>query len=416
MMNFRSNHKDCLCYNAGLLARLLNGYGCMTLGLLPPHGGVLINRLLTGDAADRLRERAVAAPRITLSDVGLSDLELIVTGVLSPLTGFMGQAEYQRVIDTMHLPNGLPWSLPIALPVDAQIAETLHAGQDLALADAKGQLYGVLELREKFTYDKAHEAQQVYRTTDPAHPGVGRLMGQGDVYLAGDIWAFALPTPDFADICRTPAETRAIFAENGWKRVVAFQTRNPIHRAHEYLLKCALETVDGLMLHPLVGATKSDDIPADVRIQSYHAILEHYFPKNRVLLTAFPAAMRYAGPREAIFHAIARKNYGCTHFIVGRDHAGVGSYYGTYDAQRIFDEFDPAQISITPIFFEHAFYCRDCGQIVTPKTCPHAEDSWLTLSGTQVRQKLAAGEMLPLEFTRPEVSAVLLRTSNGQAL
>lgn len=386
----------------------------MTLGLLPPHGGVLINRLLTGEAADHLRARAAAAHRITLSAVSLSDFELIATGVLSPLIGFMGRTEYQSVVETMHLPNGLPWSLPIALPVDTQTAETLRTGQDLALTDASGQLYGVLELREKFPYDKIHEAQQVYRTTDPAHPGVARLLAQGEVYLAGDIWAFALPTPDFSDLYRTPEQTRAIFADNGWKRVVAFQTRNPIHRAHEYLLKCALETVDGLMLHPLVGATKSDDIPATVRVQSYHAILDNYFPKDRVLLTAFPAAMRYAGPREAIFHAIARKNYGCTHFIVGRDHAGVGSYYGSYDAQRIFDEFDPAQIAITPIFFEHAFFCRDCGQIVTPKTCPHTQASWLTLSGTQVRQKLAEGEMLPIEFTRPEVSAVLLGASNGQ--
>lgn len=387
----------------------------MTLGAIAPHGGTLINRLLAADEADAMRERALKAPRVTLSEVSRSDLELIATGILSPLTGFMNRADYESVVRTMHLTNGLPWSLPIVLPVSTETAAGLREGTDVALADENGKLYGLLELSEKYTYDKQEEVQHVYRTADSAHPGVARVMAQGDVYLAGDVWVFELPQPDFADIYRLPTQTRAIFAERGWKRIVAFQTRNPIHRAHEYLLKCALETVDGLMLHPLVGATKSDDIPAAVRVESYRAILDHYFPPSRVLFTAFPAAMRYAGPREAVFHAIARKNYGCTHFIVGRDHAGVGNYYGTYDAQRIFDEFDPALIGITPIFFEHAFYCNDCKQIVTPKTCPHGKESWLTLSGTQVRQKLAAGEMLPVEFTRPEVSAILLRSVNGSA-
>ncbi len=376
---------------------------------IPPHGGVLINRLAGGAQADELRSLADAAPVVMLSEVSLSDLELIATGVFSPLTGFMTRADYQSVVSTMHLTNGLPWSLPITLPVTSGDADRLTVGQWVALANGAGERVGLLHLTEKFGYDKTAEAQQVYRTTDGAHPGVARLMAQGDIYLAGDVWLLTEPQPGFADIYRTPQQTRALFAERGWRRIVAFQTRNPIHRAHEYLQKCALEMVDGLLLHPLVGETKSDDIPAAVRVESYHAILEHYYPANRVLLSAFPAAMRYAGPREAIFHAICRKNYGCTHFIVGRDHAGVGNYYGTYDAQLIFDEFDPAAIGITPILFEHAFHCFACGQIVTAKTCPHESSQWLHLSGTQVRAKLSAGELLPLEFTRPEVSRILMR-------
>lgn len=377
--------------------------------LIEPHGGTLINRLTSGADADKLWERALAAPHIALSEVSLSDLELIATGILSPLMGFMGRADYKSVVEHMHLTNGLPWTIPVTLPVDVDTADRLQIGRDVALTDASGKVIGLLELTEKFSYDKEAETQNVYRTTDAAHPGVARIYEQGEVYLAGPVWAFELPASPFPDIYRTPAQTRAIFSERGWRRIVAFQTRNPIHRAHEYLQKCAMEVVDGLMLHPLVGQTKGDDIPADIRVESYKVVLEHYYPQDRVLLTAFPAAMRYAGPREAIFHAIARKNYGCTHFIVGRDHAGVGNYYGTYDAQLIFDEFDPAQIGITPLFFEHSFYCRDCGHIVTAKTCPHGKDSWLHLSGTQVRAKLAAGELLPVEFTRPEVSRVLMR-------
>jgi sulfate adenylyltransferase len=377
---------------------------------IAPHGGVLIDRLRTaGHEAEVLRERAVAAPKIQLSDVSLSDLELIATGVLSPLTGFMNRVDYTSVVHEMHLANGLPWTLPITLPVTTEVASGLKIESDVGLTDADGHLVGLLALTETFAYDKGVEAVQVFRTDDGAHPGVARVLNAGEMCLAGEVWMLAEPKSQFPALYRTPAQTRAYFAEQNWRRIVAFQTRNPIHRAHEYLQKVALEMADGLMLHPLVGETKSDDIPADVRVESYNAVLEHYFPKNRVLLTAFPAAMRYAGPREAIFHAICRKNYGCTHFIVGRDHAGVGKYYGTYDAQLIFNEFDPAAIGITPLMFEHAFHCFACGQIVTAKTCPHDSSKWLHLSGTQVREKLAAGELLPLEFTRPEVSKVLMR-------
>ncbi|GIK29691.1 MAG: sulfate adenylyltransferase [Chloroflexi bacterium] len=379
-----------------------------TVRQIAPHGGTLIDRLVTGADAAPYLDRANAAPRVTLNEVSLSDLELIAIGVASPLTGFMDSATYNSVVKDMHLPNGLPWTIPITLPVSAEQAASLRVGDDVALVNERGEIVGLLELSEKFTYDKQVEAANVYRTTEEAHPGVARMYAWGDTYLAGDVWMLTEPTPSFPHIYKTPRETRALFAANGWRRIVAFQTRNPVHRAHEYLMKCALEICDGLMLHPLVGQTKSDDIPAPVRVKAYEVLLANYFPKQRTILNSFPAAMRYAGPREAVFHALCRKNYGCTNFVVGRDHAGVGKYYGTYDSQLIFDEFDPALIGITPLMFEHAFYSKAQGHIVTAKTALYNSDDWLTLSGTQVRTMLRAGQPLPEEFTRPEVSAVLI--------
>ncbi|MBI1279224.1 MAG: sulfate adenylyltransferase [Anaerolineaceae bacterium] len=382
---------------------------------IAPHGGTLINRQLTGDARQAAIERADGLERIILSDLNLADLEMIATGGLSPLTGFMGEADYKSVVHDMHLTNGLPWTIPVTLAITAEQAERIQVGQAVALveqADGGERLLAILDVTEKYTYDREDEAQNVYRTTDEKHPGVARLYKQGDVLLAGSVDVIDLPLraqTEFADLRFTPAQTRAIFAERGWRRIVGFQTRNPIHRAHEYIQKTALEIVDGLLLHPLVGETKSDDIPAAVRVESYQAILSSYYPASRVLFGVFPAAMRYAGPREAIFHAIARKNYGCTHFIVGRDHAGVGNYYGTYDAHLIFDEFTPQELDITPLFFEHTFYCKACGQVVSSKTCPHDKSQHVVLSGTQVREKLSRGELLPEEFTRPEVSRVLMR-------
>jgi sulfate adenylyltransferase len=385
------------------------------VGSIAPHGGTLVNRRLRGDMAASTREMAQNLKTILLSPMNVSDLELIAIGALSPLTGFMGQADYRSVVNDMHLMNGLPWTIPVTLPVDTGVADGIEIGESVALAeptaDGGMHLMGVIEVSEKYTYDKEIEAEKVYRTTEDKHPGVARVYRQGDVLLAGDIWVFDLPNAartDFPELRHTPAQTRRLFAQSGWRRIVAFQTRNPIHRAHEYIQKTALEIVDGLFLHPLVGETKADDIPADVRIESYQAILRDYYPADRVLLGVFPAAMRYAGPREAVFHAIARKNYGCTHFIVGRDHAGVAGYYGTYDAHYIFDEFDDAAIDITPLFFDHAFYCKKCGGIVSAKTCPHDKSNWVHLSGTQVREMLERGEMLPAEFTRPEVSKVLI--------
>jgi sulfate adenylyltransferase len=376
---------------------------------IAPHGGVLVNRVLLGAERREALARAARRPRVTLSPVAESDLEMIGIGAFSPLTGFMGHADYERVVCEMRLSSGLPWSMPIVLPVDPAVADALQPGVEIALASGSGQILGLMTIGEKYRVDRTQEARNVYRTTDTKHPGVARLMGQGEVLLAGDIWLLDRPIGrPFAEFHHDPARTRSMFAERGWRRVVGFQTRNPIHRSHEYIQKTALEIVDGLLLHPLVGETKGDDIPAAVRMASYQTLLRDYYPADRVVLGVFPAAMRYAGPREAIFHALCRKNYGCTHFIVGRDHAGVGSYYGTYDAQKIFDEFTPEEIGIIPLFFEHTSYCRKCGGIVSAKTCPHSDSDRLTISGTQVRQMLERGEMLPTEFTRPEVSRVLM--------
>ncbi len=377
------------------------------VGSIAPHGGQLVNRVLRGSLREAALERAQAFPGVQLTRMAVSDLEMIAVGVFSPLTGFMTKDEYDSVIDHMRLPNGLPWTIPVTLPVDDRTAAGLKEGQEIALMDGE-HLMGIMTIAEKFPADVEREAREVYRTTEEAHPGVARLYRQGNWLLGGEIFMLNGPKSiEFPELRHEPAQTRRMFASRGWRRVVAFQTRNPIHRAHEYIQKTALEIVDGLFLHPLVGETKVDDIPADVRIQSYQAILRDYYPADRVLLGVFPAAMRYAGPREAIFHAIARKNYGCTHFIVGRDHAGVGNYYGTYDAHHIFDEFAPGEIGITPLFFDYTFFCKKCGAVVSAKTCPHSKEDWVYLSGTQVREMLERGEMLPEEFTRPEVSKVL---------
>ncbi|MEO1162463.1 MAG: sulfate adenylyltransferase [Chloroflexota bacterium] len=381
----------------------------MAKDLIAPHGGTLIDRLVPADQREALLARAESAPQVTLSSVSLSDVMLIAMGVVSPLKGFMSQADYEKVVHDMHLTTGEPWTIPIALPVTPETAETLTIGEDVALMDEAGNLVALLELSDKYSYDKEVEAENVYRTTEDAHPGVARVYAQPDMYLGGDIWVFDLPEPEFPNEFYTPAQSRAYFKEQGWTEIVAFQTRNPIHRAHEYLQKVAMEIVDGLMLHPLVGETKKDDVPSDIRMESYRVVIDNYYPKGRVLLNTFPAAMRYAGPREAVFHAICRKNYGCSHFIVGRDHAGVGKYYGTYDAQKIFDEFDRDAIDITPLKFEHAFYSKKEKKIVTAKTSIYGKDDWMFLSGTQVRALLTEGKDLPEEFTRPEVSKVLLK-------
>lgn len=380
------------------------------LNSIAPHGGTLINRICTPEQKAQFLEQADHLPRICLNQRALSDLELIAIGGFSPLTGFMDEADYQRVVDEMHLANGLPWSIPITLSVDAKQAACLKEGDWIRLDDPNGRFAGVLQLTQKYICDKEHEAQQVYRTTDEKHPGVKVVYSQGDVNLAGDVWLLERrPHPNFPTYQIDPAESRALFRQKGWQTVVGFQTRNPIHRAHEYIIKCALETVDGLFLHPLVGATKEDDIPADVRMRCYEILLEKYFPLDRVILAINPAAMRYAGPREAIFHALVRKNYGCTHFIVGRDHAGVGDYYGTYDAQYIFDEFAPGELGIQPMKFEHAFYCQRTQQMATSKTSPSTSEERIHLSGTKVREMLRRGELPPPEFSRPEVAAELAR-------
>jgi sulfate adenylyltransferase len=364
--------------------------------LIKPHGGRLVDR--TAERPEGVEE----LERVELTSRELSDLDMLASGALSPLEGFMGSADYESVVETMHLGSGIPWALPVCLAVD-----DAPTGDAVALADGD-DVRAVLEVEEVYEYDREREAELCFRTTDTDHPGVARLFAQKGRYLAGRVTVFERADPTFPELALDPTDTRALFAERAWKRVVGFQTRNPIHRAHEYLTKGALETVDGLLIHPLVGETKSDDVPAATRVECYRVLLENYYPDDRVVLSAFPAAMRYAGPREAIWHAICRKNYGCSHFIVGRDHAGVGEYYGTYDAQLIFDEFEPHELDIEPMFFEHAFYCRACGQMATPKTCPHGGDDHVFLSGTKVRELLAAGNLPPEQFSRPEVAEVLI--------
>lgn len=373
-----------------------------------PHGGSLVNRLVPEAERNRLADEAAGLPSVTLDSWSLSDLDLLAIGGFSPLTGFLGSADYAGVVRDMRLQSGHAWPVPITLAIDSDTARALPEGRTVALRGPDGRLAGLLDLTERFTYDKEEEARRVYRTTDPAHPGVSHLLSQGDVLLAGPVRLLQRPPRPFPELPDEPAAMRAEFARRGWRTVAAFQTRNPVHRAHEYIQKVALEIVDGLFLQPLVGQTKGDDIPADVRVRSYHELLRRYYPAGRVLLGAYPAAMRYAGPREAVLHALVRKNYGCTHFIVGRDHAGVGNYYGTYDAQFIFGEFAESELGITPLFFEHTFYCRACDGMASAKTCPHGPEHHVTLSGTRVREMLRSGLKPPPEFSRPEVADILV--------
>ena len=376
--------------------------------LIEPHGGTLINRKLDEYSRQQLLPIAPRFRRVRLNNRQVADLMMIATGAFSPIDGFLGEADYRSVVSRMRLANGTVWPIPVTLAVSDDEAASLRVGEEIGLY--QGQLLlAILHLSEKYRYDRVSEAESVYRTSDKAHPGVQALFNQGDWLLGGRI--SLLNRPDklaFPEYQKDPRETRALFLDRGWRRVVAFQTRNPVHRAHEYIQKCALEIADGLLLHPLVGETKADDVPADVRMKSYEEILANYYPSSRTLLAVMPAAMRYAGPREAVFHALIRKNYGCSHFIVGRDHAGVGNYYGTYDAHYIFDDFLPRELGITPLFFEHTFYCRACGAMASTKTCPHEQSKHVTLSGTKVRELLTTGQMPPAEFSRPEVAQILI--------
>jgi len=377
-------------------------------GPILPHGGQLIDRVLTGEAKGEAEGRVRDLPRISLNARAASDLECLATGVFSPLQGFMNRDDYQAVVHGMRLRNGLLWPLPITLAVDEDGAAALSEGDEAALLRSDGESLGLMSVEEIYPYDQREEACLVYGTEETRHPGVEYLRRRGELLVAGPVALFGRPAmPGFEEYYRTPAETRRCFREMGWRTVVGFQTRNPIHRSHEYIQKCALELMDGLLIHPLVGRTKLDDVPSEVRLRCYRALAERYFPKERVLLSVFPGAMRYAGPREAVFHALVRKNYGCTHFIVGRDPAGVGGFYHPYAARELFMQLPREELDITPLFFDEAFFCRRCDGMASAKTCPHGPSERVALSGTRVRELLRNGEPLPEEFTRPEVSEIL---------
>jgi sulfate adenylyltransferase len=387
------------------------------MSLIAPHGGKLVNRILPQEAKAQAEKEAAALTSLTLSVREQFDLEMISIGAFSPLEGFMGSADFDSVCTKMRLSNGVVWPIPVVLCPAADAAQKVQVGQKVALRDSKGRLLGLMNVREKFAHNKDLEIPNVYRTSEEAHPGVAIVKKQSDVCLAGPI-DVVTPThePEFEDYRLPPAKTREAFAQRGWSTVAAFQTRNPIHRSHEYLTKCALEMTDGLLIHPLVGETKSDDIPANVRMDCYKTLIDSYYNKDRTMLTVMPLAMRYAGPREAVLHALIRKNYGVTHFIVGRDHAGVGNYYGTYDAQKIFDQFDmPKDIGVTILKFEHTAWCKACAAVVSPKTCPHGPDQKVAPSGTKVREMLKAGQRPPAEFARPEIADILIKWAQSTA-
>lgn len=380
-----------------------------------PHGGRLINRVLTGESRSEAERRAHDLPHISLNARAVSDLECLATGVFSPLRGFMDRADYERVVREMRLKNGILWTLPITLAVDKDEAAKLRDGRETALLGSDGELLGLLLVEEIYPYDKREEANLVYGTEDTRHPGVQYLYQRGELLLGGPVSLVRPPSlPGFEDYYCVPAETRRRFQEQEWRTVVGFQTRNPIHRSHEYIQKCALELMDGLLIHPLVGRTKLDDVPSEVRLRCYRALKERYFPSERVMLSVFPGAMRYAGPREAVFHALVRKNYGCTHFIVGRDPAGVGGFYQPYAARELFLRLNREELDITPLFFDEAFFCRRCDGMASAKTCPHDASERVALSGTRVRELLRNGEPLPEEFTRPEVSEILAEWIHGE--
>jgi len=378
--------------------------------LVPPHGGVLLPLIVNGDEREKALSEARALPQIVLNSRELSDLIMLAMGAFSPLKGFMGQKDYQRVVKEMRLRSGLLWPIPITLPVSKEEADRIKEGDIVALVNSsEAEVMASMLIEEKYSYDKRAEAIGVFGSDDPNHPGIKSLYEQGEVYLGGQVKVFGegdypQKFPEFA----RPSETRALFAEKGWKTIVAFQTRNPMHRSHEYLTKIALEVCDGLLIHPIVGRLKTGDIPAEVRMECYRVLIDKYYPKGRVVLRVYPMEMRYAGPREAILHAIIRQNFGCSHLIVGRDHAGVGSYYGPFDAQRIFDQLRPGDLQIQPLKLDWAFWCNKCGSMASPKTCPHNGEDHLIISGTKLREMLAKGERPPEQFSRKEVIDILV--------
>ncbi len=384
--------------------------------MFAPHGGSLVNRLLLGAQRDALLKKAAGLPAITLNSRETSDLEMIAVGAMSPLSGFLNQKDYEGVVSNMRLANGTLWPLPVVLATKpGDDGAQWKVGSEIALKHEDGSVLGVMKLESKWKPDKRKELTECFKGDDK-HPAWEYLQSVGDFCLGGPIEVANLPKYDkFNEGRMTPTQTRAAFAAKGWNTIAVFQTRNPIHRAHEYLTKVALEQTDGLLLHPLMGDTKSDDVPSEVRWDCYHALLSRYYPLDRTMLAVYPQAMRYGGPREAVLHAICRQNYGCTHIIVGRDHAGVGSYYGTFDGQKIFDGLKPTDLNIRTLRFEHSFWCKLTGGMATTKSSPAGPENRVALSGTKVREMLAGGIRPPDEFTRPEVADILIAAYAGKS-
>ncbi len=383
----------------------------MSSELVPPHGGKLEPLLLKEDELEQEEEKARTFPSVQLTSRETSDLIMMAIGAFSPIRGFMGREDYQSVVENMHMADGTLWPIPITLSVSKDLVDSLTTNSEVALVDEEsGELMGSMKVEDKFTYDKVIEAKNVFRTDDEAHPGVAKVYAQKEVLLAGPVKAFSEgPYPEqFGDYYGRPEDTRSIFTELGWRTVAGFQTRNPIHRSHEYCTKIALEVSDGILIHPLVGKLKADDIPADIRMKCYEVLMDNYYPKDRVVLKVYPMEMRYGGPREAILHAIFRQNYGCSHLIVGRDHAGVGNYYGPFDAQDIFDEIGEGELHLEPLKIDWTFWCHKCDGMASMKTCPHSKEDRVLISGTELRKMLAEGKMPPKEFSRPEVAQILM--------
>ncbi len=383
----------------------------MASKLVPPHGGKLKPLLIEGEELKQETEKCKKLPEVRMNSRETSDLIMLAMGAFSPLNGFMGKNDYIKVVEDMQISDGTMWPIPITLAVDKNKADSIKTSDEIALFDDEsGDLMGIMKVTEKFTYDKKHEAKNVFRTDDEKHPGVAKIYGQPEVYLGGDVKVFNEgPYPElYGNYYARPADTRKLFEEKGWTRIAGFQTRNPIHRSHEYVTKIAMEVSDGILIHPLVGKLKADDIPAEVRMKCYTTLIDNYYVKDNVILKVYPMEMRYGGPREALLHAIFRQNFGCSALIVGRDHAGVGTYYGPFDAQKIFDEIPSDALHIKPLNIDWTFWCHKCGGMASMKTCPHGKEDRVLISGTKVREMLANGELPPQEFARPEISKILM--------
>jgi sulfate adenylyltransferase len=386
-------------------------WGIAMRQLVPPHGSETVKPLLVSET-DRTeeRKRAQTLKKLPLDSRAVSDVLMLAMGAYTPLDGFMGHDDWRGSSVNMQMTNGVFWPIPITLPVDKALADSLHGEEEVALLDAEtGEILAVMDVREKYSIDKKTEAEHVYRTADPKHPGAAKVLAQGDVNLAGRVRVLSegeYPRK-YPELYVRPAESRAMFIESGWSKIVAFQTRNPMHRSHEHLVKIALETSDGVFIHQVLGKLKQGDIPAEVRTRTIRAMIDNYFRRGTVIQAGYPIEMRYAGPREALLHALIRQNFGCSHLIVGRDHAGVGSYYGPFDAHDIFDQLWEGALQTQALKFDVTFYCRKCYGMATGKTCPHSPEHHISISGTQQREMLSTDADIPPEFSRPEVVAIL---------